>query len=365
MEQRHHVILYKNHGSSIGYWQGWTQGQGVVGIRYAKTLNGASTKREYQAVGKNIGRSNETSPSEQAALELESRVKKQIDKGYVRSIKEAEAPCTNNLGLLKPMLATPFDKVKPEKIEWVSAYVQPKLDGHRALFVDGILYSRQGIELDIPHIVEAIEASGLGHLHLDGELYIHGYPLQKLSGLIKKKQEGTELLEYHVYDVVADASFSKRKALLSNAMREGNQHVRIQAVETLPVQDIEDLTERHLVYRKGDYEGTMLRFGDEPYRDGKRSRTLLKLKEFHDAEFEIIGVEEGTPYGSFRVPIWVLDAGNGETFTATAQGNMHEKNELWETRADHIGKQLTVKYHYLSKLGIPQLPISLRFYETV
>lgn len=113
----------------------------------------------------------------------------------------------------------------------------------------------------------------------------------------------------------------------------------------------------------------MLRFGDEPYRDGKRSRTLLKIKEFQDAEFTIVGVEEGKPYirdtRSYQVPVWVCAAGNGETFTVTAPGTMEEKDNLWNNRERLIGLKLTVKYHYLSSEGIPQLPIALRFHETI
>jgi len=125
----------------------------------------------------------------------------------------------------------------------------------------------------------------------------------------------------------------------------------------------------HKRYRKEGYEGTMLRFGDDPYLIGKRARTLLKVKEFQDAEFTIVGYQEGKPYiteqGTFRVPVWVCDAGNGKLFNVTAQGNMQEKHELWETKNQHINKPLTVKYHYLSNEGIPQLPVALRFHETV
>ena len=129
------------------------------------------------------------------------------------------------------------------------------------------------------------------------------------------------------------------------------------------------LMAHHNRFRGACYEGTMLRFGNDPYLIGKRARTLIKVKEFQDAEFAIVGYEEGKPYitehGTFRVPVWVCLADNGKLFNVTAQGNMQEKHELWQTRNSHINKFLTVKYHYLSKDGIPQLPVALRFYETV
>lgn len=360
-------ILYQNHGDAIGYWEGWVEDNGVVVIQYAKKLDGKPVRKEYQAEAKNVGRSNETTPYQQGVLELDSKASKKIDKGYVRTLEEAKAPSTNGLGLLKPMLATPFDKVKPESIDWDSAYVQPKLDGHRALFKDGVLYSRQGKVLDLPHIVEAIQAANLTDHHLDGELYLHGKSLQELSKLIKKHRPETLQLEYHVYDVVSHESFYQRLRYLAEDFP--TDHPTLKPVETREIKNQEELMEHHARYRAAGYEGTMLRFSYEHYRTGKRARTLLKVKEFQDEEFEIVGVQDGKPYitdkGTFRVPVYECAAGNGKTFTVTAPGNMQEKHQQWEMGKAQIGERLTVKFHYYSSDGIPQLPVALRFREDV
>lgn len=360
------VVLYKNHGKSIGVWKASAQEDGTVFIEHSKTLDGKSTVQVYQAEPKNVGRANETTAGEQAVLEVQSRQRKQYDKGYVNTLEEAKQPVTNALGLEPPMLATPLEKVKPEQIDWDSAFVQPKLDGHRALYKDGVLYSRQGKPLDLPHIVEAIESSCLKYFHLDGEIYLHGLPLQEISKLIKKERPETKNLQYHIYDAVDASDFETRTDFLDVVWEAHESLVR---VETHIVNSHDELMTFHTRYRKEGYEGSMLRFGDDPYLVGKRARTLLKVKEFQDAEFTIVGYEEGKPYitqqGTFRVPVWVCDAGNGKLFNVTAQGNMQEKHELWETKNQHINKQLTVKFHYLSNEGIPQLPVALRFHETV
>lgn len=364
------IRLYQNHGSAIGYWEGWVEFDGTVFIRYAKKLDGKPVVKQYQAQGKNIGKANETTPQQQGVLELESKARLKLDKGYVKTVDEARAPSTNTLGLLKPMLATPIEKVKSEKIDWEDAYVQPKLDGHRALFKDGTLYSRQGKELDLPHIVEAIHAMGLSDLHLDGELYLHGKTLQELSKLIKKHRPETLDLQYHIYDQVLQKPFRERILDLADYFSaERNNHPNLVAVPTRQSTSLENTMLFHTTYRDQGYEGTMLRFGSDPYLHGKRARTLLKLKEFHDEEFRIIGVNEGKPYikgdSIYRVPVWVCETPEGKEFTVTAQGDMHEKDALWKQRAIHIHKKLTVKFHYLSADGIPQLPVALRFHETV
>lgn len=363
-----HTILYKNHGDTIGSWEAWTDGE-MVHIRSYKKLGGNPTTSCYAAKGKNIGKANETTPAEQAALEVASKARLKLDKGYVKLKAEAQAPATNTLGLLRPMLATPIDKVKPDKIDWNMAAVQPKLDGHRALYKDGVLYSRQGKELDLLHVKSAIEESGLQDFHLDGELYIHGHSLQDLSRLIKRYREKSLALEYHIYDWVCDLPYMERIGILAEHRRQKGWDPVLQPVQTTIVTGMQEVNSWHEYYRKQGYEGTMLRHGTTPYRDGKRCQSLLKIKEFHDDEFVVIGFEEGKPYvkdeGTFQVPVWICETATGENFSVTAEGDMYAKHAQFLRAHDFIGRHLTVKYHYLSKDGIPQLPVALRWREDV
>jgi len=359
--------LYKNHGPSVGYWEGWVEGdadEAKIVMQYARSMDGQVTRKEHPAKRKNVGRSNETTCLEQAQLELDSRARKQLDKGYVHTKEEAKLPSTNSLGLKKPMLAQPMDKVGADKIDWSTAWAQPKLDGHRAMN-DGVLYSRNGKEIKLPHIVETIQELGLDQFHLDGELYLHGKTLQEIGSLVKKQQPESLGLVYYIYDIVGDAAWYER----TDEIRERLSGVvgAVQVLESRKVTSPEDLQAFHEENTAAGFEGTMLRWGTEGYQDGKRSKYLLKMKNWIDSEFTIVGVERGVPYikdcVTYEVPVWVCDAGNGETFTCTAQGDMNQKHNLWETRECHIGKQLTVKYHYLSADGIPQLPVALRFRE--
>ena len=80
--------LYKNQGDKISYLEGWAEKDGLVVMQHAKSLDGKATKRSYLAQPKNVGKSNETTPVEQALYELDSRSKKKIDKGYVRLFGE-------------------------------------------------------------------------------------------------------------------------------------------------------------------------------------------------------------------------------------------------------------------------------------
>ncbi len=363
-----HVRLYKNHGPTVGYWEGSTDLDGLITMYHSKKLDGKPVPSIYQAKAKNVGRINETTPYQQALSELASRKKKKMDKGYVEKVEDASEGPTNALGLPIPMKATPIKDIKPSQIDWSAAWIQPKLDGHRAMWVDGQLYSYSGQLINLPHIIKDIGVMGLQDVPLDGEIYIHGESLQDIGRLIKKHRPESLNLKFHVYDSPVDSPFIQRARAIRTAITNWDV-ASIEMVGTFPVLDMAAAEAKHAQFRSQGYEGSILRFGDSHYEFNKRSRKVAKFKDFCDAEFKIIDVREGkdTIRGriGYKVPVWVMETSEGKTFTVLAQGNMTEKDLLWQNRANHVGKMLTVKYHYLSKEGIPQLPVALRFREDI
>lgn len=372
------ATLYKNHNGKIGKIGTWTIEAEATGgdsaqlvISHAKVIGGAEVVSTVPVAGKNIGRANETSPAQQAVLELDSRIAKQIDKGYVFSLENAQAPATNALGLELPMLAQPIDKVNPDKIDWENAWAQPKLDGHRCLF-KGMLYSRGGKEILMPHIREAVFDLGLDKLHLDGELYIHGVLLQDIGSLVKRLRPESQQLEYHLYDRVSSTAHPGRIAGLQEMIERGGSSP-IKLVSTAKVGSRSDLDEMHREFLGAGYEGTILRHGLTGYETGKRSSSLIKLKDFTDEEFTVIGVKAGTPRTLpngrvLNVPVWICanpggKAEDDKTFDVTAAGDMWEKDAQWDMQGSLIGERLTVQIFGRSKAGVPLLPVALRWRE--
>lgn len=372
MNKHFEQTLYKNHGDAIGYWTVQAlanDARGVVRIAYAKKLGGQEVVKEYDVERKNVGRANETTFIMQAVFEAQSRVNKQLDKGYVRSLEEANVPATNSLGLVRPMLAHPIDKVKPEAIDWETAFGQPKLDGHRCM-VDGILYSRQGKEIKLPHIREQLGDLGLLNAKLDGELYIHGVLLQDIGSLIKAPREESLALEYHIYDMVGPQPYSERMEMIAEALGANMSTApNLTQVASIQVTSRDELNELHKNFLSHGFEGSILRHGKAGYMDGKRSVNLLKVKDFSEAEFTVVDVERGKPNGEFEAPVWVClnedAAADSQLFRVTAAGTMQEKHEQWLNRENHFGRQLTVQFFGHSKDGVPLLPVALRWREDV
>lgn len=357
--------LYKNAGADTAWWRvqvnAADDGSASLLITHARSATAKAVSKAQAVKGKNIGRANETSPADQAVAEAKSRVAKQLDKGYVENESDARQPVTNTLGKRKPQLAVDIDKVKDEDIDWDTAFLQPKLDGNRAMR-DDILYSRPGKEfVNLKHLSDAIAGTPLAALHLDGEIYIHGVSLQKIGSYIKKVQPETQALEYWLYDVMSDASFEERYKALSYAYSaSGDLDIRIRLVPTFRVRSMAEAKAIHEKNLAEGWEGSILRWGKVGYEDDVRTKHLVKWKPFQDSEFEVIahkpakssfkdGVEYKAAVFQYKLPDskvtgWVL-----------GPGDMYEKDQDARNADGMVGKFMTIEHMGFTPKGVPNI----------
>ena len=212
--------------------------------------------------GKNIGRSNETTPLEQCISETRRKWTDKKEKEAYTETKPAD--CGEGYGDISgndydgesavpagpflPMLAQTFDPAdlaagtKKKKVIKFPCFVQPKLDGLRcvsyATRADNdataavVLQSRTGAFFTgLPHIAAALRPYLSQHpnIVIDGELYTDQMPFEELAGLIKKKKitesdvARLKKVKYHVYDIYEhtrhDMPYSERMGLLAGAVR--------------------------------------------------------------------------------------------------------------------------------------------------
>jgi len=362
---RFEQLLYKVHSTGkIGSWHISVtlnpDATATMLVTACKVLGGkgVETLTEYTE-GKNIGRSNETTPIMQAVFEAQSKVKKQLDKGYVEEKPEEGANVTNALGLVKPMLAQPVEKVK----NWqFPVHVQPKMDGHRCLATlqDGkvFLYSRGGKPIIVHHIMAALQkladSGRWGGETLDGELYCHGKAFENISSLIKKPQQDSKYLSYNIYDIVLEAPYGVRFDVLDELITEG-EYPTLCLTACYQVIDQAGIDRYHAAWTQNGYEGTMIRHGHAHYETDKRSSSLMKRKDEKDAEFEIVGVRKGKPNKRLgtEVGIYICKTLDGKLFDVTAPGDAKEKHHHAVNGHQNIGKKLTVFSFGYTKEGKP------------
>jgi len=313
--------------------------------------------------GKNIGRANETTIFEQAIIEATSEYNKKLDKGYATSVKAIQSAKETKL----PMLALKFADRKHDVI-W-PAYVQPKLNGVRCLVErqgdEIIFHSRGGKTFQtLKHLVPDFLDMLKDGEWADGELYNHQeISFQELVSLIKnEKNPKWDELEKYVrfwnYDVCLPIPFRER-------MKKLKRGKYITPVRTLLVHDEADVLGYHEEFNRDGFEGTMIRSGgDEPYTYQYRSPSLLKLKNFMDEDFKIVGVREGRGKDEGKA-IFTCELPNGGTFDVRTKGTDDARTKQWDDRKKLIGKMLTVCFQCYSDDRVPVFPVGLaiRDYE--
>jgi len=294
---------------------------------------------------------------EQVMSRVNSRINGKLDGGYVREKFKAIGQAKNVLGLCRPMLAKRFQDVRVLNMD--DSALQYKYDGHRCLVHrDGdnhIIYSRRGRNITTLHEIEKsiLESNMPPGTTLDGELYLHGASLQRITSLVKRRQPMSSNLIYVIYDIIAPGDYEDRLSLLKQLHFE----LPILVAPTYFNVHKDDIPTRLDRAIEHGYEGLILRQPGFEYEDGKRSNGLIKIKKFLDAEFvvrDIVPSREG-------YAILICKLANGLEFRATAPGTMDAKTHVLEDAESYIGRIIQVKYANLTEDGKPFHPIATQW----
>lgn len=349
--------LYKlDSTGKIREWIGWTEGNTIY-ISHG-VLGGKHQIKTTKCQAKNVGKSNETTPEEQAILELNSKWNKQKDKQYVENVQEQISKGKE----FRPMLAEDFQK-HGHKIKF-PAYVSRKLDGMRCFIklVDNQpkAFSRNGKEIKvIGHILNSLTHffPTNSSIVLDGELYSHQIPFEEIIGAIKrdKPNEKTAYITFNVYDCFDEENpdwlFKDRLEFIQSL-----EYDYIGVVDSYKVNNQEEMLKYKKQFIEEGYEGLMVRNNAE--YEQKRTFNLQKLKDFMESEFKIIGVTEDKN----QEAVFTCICSNGE-FSVKPEGTREYRQSL--LKENNIGKLLTVEYFGLTSEGIPRFPVgkAIRDYE--
>lgn len=360
--------LYKK--TSTGATQMWSIGvdANTIIVNFGQQDGKIQRTEEVIKSGKNAGRANATTPEEQALAEAIAKWEGKIKKGYVEDVTRAEAGEKDIDGGYDCMLAHKFAD-HGHKIKY-PAYTQPKLNGHRCLATvkDGVakLWSRTRKPItSCPHIIQELqEMFPTGEYQLDGELYNHTYKdnFEELASLIRQETPAPNCTEvqYHLYDVNLTTFFNMRYFVLSTSF--GARLVApkyLMLTETILVNSEDEMMDAFNKFLAAGYEGGMAR-NDAGKYEGKRSYNLQKIKEFQDADYPVVGIEEGRG-GYAGCGIFICKNPAGDTFSVKMRGPKERLMEFLKDRSLWQGKELVVKYQYISKYGIPIFPVGERF----
>ena len=295
---------------------------------------------------------------EQIELRVSSRINKQKDKGYTEDIQFAERNTVNALGLKKPMLAQPLKNIK--NIDFDNAFIQHKYDGNRCLIANiggkKIAYTRNSkVYATIDHILDSISIPA--NTILDGELYCHGQSLQTIISWCKRDKPIPESkrLRYHCYDIISPKPFTERL----NDLYEIDFGEHGELVPTVKVTSLDTVFAFLKASLEAKYEGTILRWGNFGYEDGKRSKSLIKIKEWKDDVFVVVGINPSKDYWAILTCILP----KGASFSISAPGTIEEKREVLINKQNYLGRSVRVEYQNLTKDGVPFHPVATNWVD--
>ena len=300
------------------------------------------------------------------------------------------------------MLAQKYDDRKDGLV--YPLYSQPKLDGIRCIVqcvspnphgsddVCLVAKTRNGKIIDaVPHILNALKGFFIKNPDaiLDGELYNHDLRanFNKIISLVRKQKPVRSASD-------TDASFEKKEKEFSDRLEEGAQTIQywiydapqiaglkegvqfflrfdhllislphqdcLVGVPTAEVYNEGQLNEIYATYIGEGYEGQIVRT-DTPY-ENKRSKGLLKRKEFQDAEYCVIDINEGNGNRRGTAKHLVLWCNKNKTqFNSNIKGSFEYLAEILKNKEDYIGKQATIRFFQLTPDGIPRFPFAVGF----
>ena len=314
-------------------------------------------------------------------LEDES-IYKIIDKNL--DIRAGDKVINKAVPNLIPTFSVALAKEYDGKCDWQndSWWASRKLDGVRCLAVvnyegECTLYSRMGKELTtLNKVKEAIEATGIINTVFDGEICLidenGDEDFQGIMKQLRRKDHQIENPAYMIFDMLHKPNFDAQKGgpILSErlAALRGFLTGRYITTNILRYTDQFQITDgRHFdkwgqIATDNNWEGFMIR-KDVSY-EGKRTKNLLKVKKFYDAEYVVVDYDNDDHE--------VVRDGRSETIKMLAQvwvehkGHRVKVGSGWtqDQRLQYmdgsiVGKVITVQYFEETKND--KGGISLRF----
>jgi hypothetical protein len=332
--------------------------------------------------GTNIGKKNEKSVLMKALVDAFHKYKLMIDKGY--SNGEDNAP--------DYMIPSQLPQLYTDKtiLDW-RGYIGPKLNGINAMvcFINNevIMYTRgKTILRGLKHIKNELfsfynnyaKKHNIDGIYLNGEIYKHGVPLQKISGDLRNENE--ELVtdyEFHIFNMYNPKSpdlpyFARWDMLLQMIGSSKYKYVKlIDNIVVNPKGTKDEVVKEKVMniysqYLENGYEGAVFWKYEGKYEPSYlkyKSSQVFKIKPRQSGEYKIIGFKEGKGKDVGAV-IFICETDTGKKFNVRPAMTIEKRKVLYtkltydkSIRDEYLNNPYTITFSELSDLGVPQQPV--------
>tara|TARA_R110002124_G_scaffold263672_1_gene430101 strand:+ start:1875 stop:2741 length:867 start_codon:yes stop_codon:yes gene_type:complete len=281
----------------------------------------------------------------------------------------------------KPMLAQVYHQ---QPIDWGQpVYMQPKLDGVRCIFTSDGAFSRNGKRfMNVRHIEFELQKLfiKLPGLRLDGELYNHDLrnDFEKIISLVRKQKptaedrlEALKMVQFHVYDLWFDdpsniTGFNwdyKTRMEFINKRIISSKWSSVVNIKTHNCVTPSMIKVMHAFFLEQGYEGSIVRLN--AMYEHKRSKNLMKVKDFHDSEATIIDWVEGKGKREGTIGKFIAKDADGNEFGMPVMDKFKKLRRNFKDMQKWVGKIATFTYFERTKRNSYRHPLfkTIRNYE--
>jgi len=121
----------------------------------------------------------------------------------------------------------------------------------------------------------------------------------------------------------------------------------------------EAISELHAKFVAEGYEGAMVKDLDAPYKFG-RGYEVMKMKAFHDADLEVVGLIEGTGKHSGKLGSFVVVYQGVEVHVGSGLSD-ELREAIWARPDDFTGRTIEVRYQEVTPDGSLRFPTFVCF----
>lgn len=279
------------------------------------------------------------------------------------------------------MLASSYKEKLVDKIleSDDGAFAELKADGARCMAIvdaenEVRFVSRNGKAYHgLTALSDRIKRMNITEFVVDGELVYAPNGIHEVedrstgNGIVNKSSKGKisdeeqSNIVFQVWDIIPlavyegtgndlNAPYRLRKQVLADAVRATSTvDDNIQTVPFTRVYNKDEASREYRNYVEMGLEGIILKDPEALWED-KRSKSLVKYKEVHDADMYIVGYLEGTGKNKGRMGSLLLESACKQLTCKVGSGfSDKQRDEYWENQDERMGNVVEVNYNAITK----------------
>ena len=276
-------------------------------------------------------------------------------------------------------LAQKFELKRIKDMETV--YVEPKLDGIRCFAIvengEAQLFARSGKLISNFDSTIGAALGELGDGCYDGELMGEDF-VALMRQAYRKDNAKIDDAYLSLFDYLPLCEWKSGNVVMSTKARYTNLKRKVGSLNlreliTKPDEPlylnvverhevpagVDDIMALHHKFVQEGYEGAMVKTIDAPYRFG-RSYDVMKVKEFHDVDLPIVGLEEGTGRHTGKLGAVKINY-NGVVVKVGSGFSDEEREQVWNDQESFMGRIIEVRYQEVTPDGSLRFPTFVCF----